>query len=366
MKNDSTSQKRFVTHLLAFVFIFVIIIATVFSIHYSGSLDFETIGKTTTDASDTIDTLPSDTSSTETTSQTTETQASSDTDTDTDTTTDTQTESTEKSTKYPPATVPTLTTATKETSATTQTSNTTAKTETSTTQTSETTATTEETSTQTSETTATTDESSTQTSETTEETTSQAPEDIPKDPFKITAEDITDEKMSQLITKKYLTVHSKSRPGYKLWSVKNIVIHYVANPGTTALQNWKYFENKNNVSAQFIIDLDGSILQCMPLDEVAWATGTKNGNYTSISIECCHPDSTGEFTEETYLSLLKLVSWLCAEFDLDREDVIRHYDYGIQKSWGVYHKACPLYYANDKEPASHQRWKDFQAAIYID
>lgn len=356
MKNDSTSQKRFVTHLLAFVFIFVIIIATVFSIHYSGILDFETIGKTTTDASDTIDTLPSDTSSTETTSQTTETQASSDT--DTDTTTDTQTESTEKSTKYPPATVPTLTTATKETSATTQTSNTTAKTETS--------ATTEETSTQTSETTATTDESSTQTSETTEGTTSQAPEDIPKDPFKITAEDITDEKMSQLITKKYLTVHSKSRPGYKLWSVKNIVIHYVANPGTTALQNWKYFENKNNVSAQFIIDLDGSILQCMPLDEVAWATGTKNGNYTSISIECCHPDSTGEFTEETYLSLLKLVSWLCAEFDLDREDVIRHYDYGIQKSWGVYHKACPLYYANDKEPASHQRWKDFQAAIYID
>jgi N-acetylmuramoyl-L-alanine amidase len=361
VKNDSTSQKRFVTHLLAFVFIFVIIIATVFSIHYSGILDFETIGKTTTDASDTIDTLPSDTSSTETTSQTTETQASSDTDTDTDTTTDTQTESTEKSTKYPPATVPTLTTATKETSATTQTSNTTAKTETS-----ATTATTEETSTQTSETTATTEESSTQTSETTEETTSQAPEDIPKDPFKITAEDITDEKMSQLITKKYLTVHSKSRPGYKLWSVKNIVIHYVANPGTTALQNWKYFENKNNVSAQFIIDLDGSILQCMPLDEVAWATGTKNGNYTSISIECCHPDSTGEFTEETYLSLLKLVSWLCAEFDLDREDVIRHYDYGIQKSWGVYHKACPLYYANDKEPASHQRWKDFQAAIYID
>lgn len=349
MKNDSNSQKRFVTHLLAFVFIFVIIIATVFSIQYSGILDFESIGKTEEETTDTMDTLPIDTSSTETTSQTTsqttETQSSDDVNTDTDT----QTESTEKSTKYPPATIPVITTSTKETvSKTTSIAS-------QTTQTTETTTHTSETTTQTTETT-------TQTSE----TTTQPSVEVPDDPFKITASDITDQKMSELITKKYLTVHSKSRPGYKLWSVKNIVVHYVANPGTTALQNWKYFENKNNVSAQFIIDLDGSIIQCMPLDEVAWATGTKNGNYTSISIECCHPDSTGEFTDETYLSLLKLVSWLCAEFDLDRDDVIRHYDYGIQKSWGVYHKACPLYYANDKEPASHQRWKDFQADLYID
>ena len=354
MKNDSNSQKRFVTYLLAFVFIFIIIITTVFSIHYSGILDFESIGKTTAETSDTLDTLPSDTSFSETSLQTTETETSLDEQTTTDT--DTQTESTEKSTKYPPATVPTMDTTTKETTSKT----TAATTQTTTETTTQTTATTAETITQTSETTQTT-ETTTQTTE----TTSQQPE-VPDDPLRITAEDITDEKMAQLITKKYLSVDSRSRPGYKLWSVKNIVIHYVANPGTSALQNWKYFENKNNVSAQFIIDLDGSILQCMPLDEVAWATGTKEGNYTSISIECCHPDSTGEFTEETYLSLLKLVSWLCEEFDLDREDVIRHYDYGIQKSWGVYHKACPLYYANDKEPASHQRWKEFQDAIYID
>ena len=355
MKNDSNSQKRFVTYLLSFVFIFVIIIATVFSIHYSGILNFKTIGKTTAETSETLNTLPSDTSFTDTASQTTETETSSDTEVPTDS--DTQTESTEKSTKYPPATVPTMSSTTKAT---------TSKTTATTTQATQTTATTSETVTQTTE--ATTSETTTQTTEATTqttETTSQQSE-VPEDPFRITAQDITDEKMEQLITKKYLTVDSRSRPGYKLWSVKNIVVHYVANPGTTALQNWKYFENKNNVSAQFIIDLDGSILQCMPLDEVAWATGTKEGNYTSISIECCHPDSTGEFTEETYLSLLKLVSWLCEEFDLDREDVIRHYDYGIQKSWGIYHKACPLYYANDKEPASHQRWKEFQEAIYID
>ena len=72
----------------------------------------------------------------------------------------------------------------------------------------------------------------------------------------ITAEDITDEKMEELITKKYLSIHKNSRPGYKLTSLQNIVVHYVANAGTTADQNWRNFENnKPGTSAHFIIDL---------------------------------------------------------------------------------------------------------------
>ena len=172
---------------------------------------------------------------------------------------------------------------------------------------------------------------------------------------------ITDEEMSKLITQKYLTIHAKSRPGYKLTSLKNIVIHYVANPKTTALQNWKYFENKNYVSAHFIIDLDGSILQCMPLDEVAWAIGTTEGNYSSISIECCHPDSTGKFTDATYESLVKLVSWLCQKFDLTADQVKRHYDYPRKNSSGVvWHKSCPLYFVDHPE-----KWEEFKNSLLI-
>ena len=172
---------------------------------------------------------------------------------------------------------------------------------------------------------------------------------------------ITDEDMAELITEKYLTVHANSRPGYKLESLKNIVIHYVANPGTTALQNWKYFENKNSVSAHFIIDLDGSILQCMPLDEVAWAIGTTEGNYSTLSIECCHPDSTGKFTDATYESLVKLVSWLCQKYDFTADQVKRHYDYPRTNSSGVvWHKSCPLYFVNHPE-----KWEEFKNALLI-
>ena len=184
----------------------------------------------------------------------------------------------------------------------------------------------------------------------------------PKEPEITEKENPLDDEIEKLVTKKYLTVHENSRPGYKLNELKNIVIHYVANPGTSALQNWKYFENKNSVSAHFIIDLDGSIIQCMPLDEVAWAIGTTEGNYSTISIECCHPDKTGKFTDATYDSLVKLVSWLCLEYDLGVDQVKRHYDYPRTNSSGVeWHKMCPLYFVDNPE-----KWDEFKNALMID
>lgn len=170
----------------------------------------------------------------------------------------------------------------------------------------------------------------------------------------ITLADITDEKMAQIITEKYLTIRPESRSGEKLWSVQNIVVHYVANPGTTAAQNWSYFENqtKRSVSAHFIIGLDGEILQLMPLDEVAWAVGSANGNFTSISIECCHPDSSGKFTNATYKSLIKLVSWLCNTFELDRNDVKTHHDYTG--------KLCPIYFVSHPE-----EWEKFKDSLVL-
>ena len=184
----------------------------------------------------------------------------------------------------------------------------------------------------------------------------------------ISASDISDEAMKELIEVRYLSIHEDSRSGYKLTSVDNIVVHYVGNPGSTADQNWRNFENnKPSTSAHFIIGLEGEIIQCMPLDEVAWAIGTKEGNYTSISIECCHPDATGKFTDATLESLTKLVSWLCNELDLDRDDVVRHYDYPRYTASGMeWHKQCPLYYANDSDPASHKRWEEFKNSLLID
>lgn len=145
-------------------------------------------------------------------------------------------------------------------------------------------------------------------------------------------------------TENFLTPNEYSRPGDPLESVTNIFVHYTANPGTSAAQNRSYFEQQKDtheasVSSHFIIGYEGEILQCVPLDEIAYAVQTRN--FDSISIECCYIAENGAFTEETYDSLISLLAWLVDAYDLETEDILRHYDCGGKK--------CPLYYTEHED-----------------
>ncbi len=147
------------------------------------------------------------------------------------------------------------------------------------------------------------------------------------------------------ISEQLLTINEYSRPGTELDAINGIVIHYIGNAGTDAQANRDYFENLQDgstgvyASSNYIIGLDGTIIQCVPDNEVAYASGERNND--TISIECCHPDDTGEFTDETYNALVQLTAKLCLEYDLTTDQVIRHYD--------VNGKACPLYFVNNED-----------------
>lgn len=169
----------------------------------------------------------------------------------------------------------------------------------------------------------------------------------------------TNQEMKQLIQEKYLTKNSHARVGEPRNGTKQIVIHYVANKNTTALQNWNYFETSGvYASSNFIVGLDGEIIQCMPRNEVAYHAGNKDVNYNSIGIEVCHPDADGKFSEATYRSLIKLVSWLCKKYGISRKNVIRHYD--------VTKKLCPLYYAGEPGSEGYRRWEELRDDIIFD
>ena len=60
-----------------------------------------------------------------------------------------------------------------------------------------------------------------------------------------------------------------------------------------------------------MIGYEGEIVQCIPLNEMAYAVIGENDH--SISIECCYLDQDGKFTDATYQSLLKLLGWLMEE-----------------------------------------------------
>ncbi|MDD7389111.1 MAG: peptidoglycan recognition family protein [Lachnospiraceae bacterium] len=153
-----------------------------------------------------------------------------------------------------------------------------------------------------------------------------------------------DDEMPDWITQQFLPVNAYSRPGIALEQVNGIVVHYVANPGSTGWENWHYFEglsesHERKAGAHFIIGLDGTIIQCVPLDELTYCSNSRNVD--TISIECCHPGEDGKFTDEAYDSLVKLCRWLLDYYHLDKDDVIRHYD--------VTGKLCPLYFVEHED-----------------
>lgn len=155
-----------------------------------------------------------------------------------------------------------------------------------------------------------------------------------------------------------LTPNEYSRPQIAMEEVRGIVIHYTANPGTTAEQNRSYFESlkdshETKASSHFVVGIDGEIVQCIPSSEISYASNDRNND--TISIECCHLNKDGKFTQETYDSLVHLTAWLCGKFNVPVENVIRHYD--------VTGKECPLYYVEHEDA-----WKQFKKDVqdYLD
>ena len=151
------------------------------------------------------------------------------------------------------------------------------------------------------------------------------------------------------VDQQIIKVDGDSRRGVMLEGVRNIVIHYVGNPGTTAQQNRDYYATpSSDVSSHFVIGLKGEIIQRIPLHEKSSASNHRNKD--TISIEVCHPDESGKFTDASYQSLVKLTVWLCEICDLDSGDVIRHYD--------ITGKQCPLYFVTYED-----KWEQFKQEI---
>ncbi len=157
------------------------------------------------------------------------------------------------------------------------------------------------------------------------------------------------------ITQEFLDPNPYSRPQIPLTKVNNIVVHWVANPGSTAEGNREYFANLKDkeqigVSSHFIIGLGGEILYVVPANEMAYANYPRNED--TISIENCHPDWGGRFNPATYNSLIRLCAYLCEQYDLTADALIRHHD--------VSGKDCPKYYVENPD-AWNQLKEDVRA-----
>jgi N-acetylmuramoyl-L-alanine amidase len=175
------------------------------------------------------------------------------------------------------------------------------------------------------------------------------------------------------IQRDLLTVNPFSRPGKKLSGMKALVIHWVANAGSTAKQNRDYFESLKNqspsdaqaryASAHFIVGISGEVVQCIPGEEMAWHAGAKSytpealgslGHYPNnctVGIELCHPDADGWFTGETQQAARELCALLCIQFGINPvHDIWTHH--------AVTGKYCPRWFVDHPE-----RFEEFKQGV---
>jgi len=177
------------------------------------------------------------------------------------------------------------------------------------------------------------------------------------------------------IEKRLLSKNEFSRPGLYLKPVKGIVIHWIGNPGTSAIANRNYFESLKNqppgkkpseytfASAHFIIGLRGEIIQCLLEDEVAYHVGairytdlaleklSDYPNNCTLGIELCHPSWEGNFFDDTLESARELILELSKRYKLKRDNIYRHYD--------ITEKECPRYFVRNKN-----EWENFLVNVF--
>jgi len=143
------------------------------------------------------------------------------------------------------------------------------------------------------------------------------------------------------IRKNYLTINQWSRPGIALNNIKALIIHWEANPNTSALANRNYFENRKYGNtgygaAQYIMDPKGFVIQCMPDWEMAYQVGSKTylnkalrelssyPNNCVIGIELPHIDWDGKMTNLVYNKAVEFCYFKLKEHGLTSNDLWLH------------------------------------------
>ncbi|MCC5910271.1 MAG: N-acetylmuramoyl-L-alanine amidase [Clostridiaceae bacterium] len=126
----------------------------------------------------------------------------------------------------------------------------------------------------------------------------------------------------------YIPEGNQNRPGTK-GDMQWITIHNTANPNSTAQNERDYVARReDNVGFHYAVD-DQEAIAIIPEDEVAWHTGTREGNRTSIGIEICESGDQ----KKTWQNAVGLTAKILKERGWKTDRIRTH------KSWSG--KNCP-------------------------
>ena len=146
-------------------------------------------------------------------------------------------------------------------------------------------------------------------------------------------------------------------------SIKYIVMHYTANDGDTDEGNAHYFQGAGRRASAHYFVAEDSVTQSVRDNDAAWHCGGDlesshhplRGicmNRNSLGVEMCSDIVGGKYTitPQTVDRAVELVKYLMAQYGIDVDHVVRHYD--------VTGKLCPEPWVRDES-----LWRKFKARL---
>lgn len=149
-------------------------------------------------------------------------------------------------------------------------------------------------------------------------------------------------------------------PNFRRWPQKReiscIVIHATATAKLASPLEWLTIP-ESKVSAHYLIDLDGTVLQLVDENNIAWHSGESSWkgkgkvNEFSIGIELVNAnDGIMAYPEDQIEACRALVAAICLERKIRSEDVVGHRDIAPGR------KTDPVGFP----------WDDFRGRLYKD
>lgn len=124
--------------------------------------------------------------------------------------------------------------------------------------------------------------------------------------------------------KDHIPISKDKRPAIKM-KPTTITIHSTGNPNSTARNERGWLTNPSNTrtaSWHIVVD-EKEAIEAIPLDEIAYHAGNRNGNNTSIGIEICESGNR----QKTLENAVKLVAKMLYERGWGVDKLRRHYDW---------------------------------------
>ncbi|MDN4523745.1 peptidoglycan recognition protein family protein [Fictibacillus fluitans] len=124
------------------------------------------------------------------------------------------------------------------------------------------------------------------------------------------------------MTTKLLDQRWKQRPGGNRIP-RYAVVHETGNEGSTAQQNYRYFNSRNMEASPHVFIDDREILLIIPLREKAWHVRktASDANDWAIGVELCYGGNI--VWKEAYKQYVWFFAWLCRHYGWVPDHTIR-------------------------------------------